>query len=201
MKITKVIGGWICMERKTHFFFALRLSDEVKEELRKICLSLKEDFPFNRWVHHQDYHITLAFLGSAPDDKLKHACELVREQLKGQKTFSLHINQLGVFGKQEAPRIFWADTIREGNLNTVRDIVFSSCIQAGFELETRPFKPHITLARKWMGDRHFSDYQLKEMNPFSNSPLSFEANEIVLYQTHLDRTPKYEGIANFPLQA
>ncbi|KAB2338883.1 RNA 2',3'-cyclic phosphodiesterase [Cytobacillus depressus] len=187
------------MEKKTHFFFAISLPMETKLKLKEECSILKEKLPFQRWVHHEDFHITLAFLGSAKEEKLHAAEEFVKKGLAGQKIFPLHINQIGVFGKGDTPRIFWADTYKDQRLSAIRDIVFSACTQAGFELETRPFKPHITLARKWVGDAPFRPVLLNENNPFKDSPLTFMANEVVLYQTHLDKTPKYERKAIFSL--
>ncbi|WP_313799471.1 RNA 2',3'-cyclic phosphodiesterase [Cytobacillus sp.] len=186
------------MEQSTHFFFAVSLPEEVKKELHKQCLAIKERFPFQRWVHQEDYHITLAFLGAAAEDKLEKAKKLVMTALNGQKAFPLQINQLGVFGKVDSPRIFWADTAKEERLNTIRSIVFSACLEAGFKLETRAFKSHITLARKWVGNHPFEVKHLKN-HPFEKAPLAFQAKEVVLYQTHIDRIPKYEKIAAFPL--
>lgn len=187
------------MDRKAHFFFAVSLPEEVKKELNNLCLTIKEKLPFQRWVHQEDYHITLAFLGVASEDKLKEATKLVFKQLNGQSSFPLHINQLGVFGKKDSPRIFWADTAKEEQLTKIRELVFSACLEAGFELETRTYKPHITLARKWTGSNPFEEYCLKQNNPFINAPLTFQAKEVVLYQTHIDRFPKYEKIAAYPL--
>ncbi len=187
------------MERQSHYFFAVSLPEETKRELNKVCLALREQLPFNRWVHQEDYHLTLAFLGAAQADKLLAAKSLVQASLDGEKSYYLHINQLGVFGKEDEPRIFWADTLKEIQLSSIRNKVFSSCVQAGFELDIRPFKPHITLARKWIGTTPFAARLLTENNPFYQAPLSFPVNEVVLYQTHFDRIPKYEKIAIFPL--
>ncbi|WP_102274217.1 RNA 2',3'-cyclic phosphodiesterase [Cytobacillus massiliigabonensis] len=187
------------MDRKPHFFFAVSLPEEVKKELSRLCLTIKERLPFQRWVHQDDYHITLAFLGTAQDGKLEKAKKLVVEQLNGQSSFSLHINKLGVFGKKDSPRIFWADTVKEDKLLKLRERVFFSCLEAGFELETRAFKPHITLARKWAGSTPFEEDLLESNNPFEEASLPFQAKEVALYQTHFDRTPKYEKIAAFPL--
>ena len=77
--------------------------------------------------------------------------------------------------------------------------MFSACEEAGFELETRPFRPHITLARKWIGEEAFQQTLLEIWNELQSEPLAFQANEVVLYQTHLHKTPKYEAIQVFPL--
>ncbi|MBP2241463.1 2'-5' RNA ligase [Cytobacillus eiseniae] len=188
------------MDTKAHYFFAIRLPENVKIEMKRICLKLEAIFPFQRWVHQEDYHITLAFLGAALETKLAEVKRMAAQRVEGQKAFSIHIHQLGVFGKEDAPRIFWADMQKEESLMNIQELVFSACTQAGFELEKRPFKPHITLARKWAANDPFQKKQLIEENPFKHSPTTFQAKEIVLYQTHLDRTPKYEKIAIFTLQ-
>ncbi|RBP93801.1 2'-5' RNA ligase [Cytobacillus firmus] len=188
-------------QMNAHFFFALKLPVETKGKLKEYCGILSPELPFSRWVHQEDYHITLAFLGSAPQGKLQKAAKLVAASIRNEKRFPLHICKLGVFGKQDAPRIFWCGTQQEKHLQDLRSKVYSACQEAGFELETRPFKPHITMARKWAGTHPFQESMLYANSPFKEGPLEFEASEVVLYQTHLDKTPKYESIAIFPLLA
>jgi 2'-5' RNA ligase len=161
---------------------------------------LKEILPFSRWVHHEDLHVTLAFLGNAPSEKLTIAMEKVHGILSGSKGFILEINQLGIFGKQDSPRIFWADTKESNDLQMVRKKVFTACLEAGFQLETRPFKPHITLARKWTGDKPFQKNLLDVWNELHPEPILFKVSEVVLYQTHLDKTPKYEEKTIYKLE-
>lgn len=186
------------MGTHSHFFYALSLSANVKEELKEYSNKVKNLFPFSRWVHHQDYHITLAFLGSASEEKLALSQNLVRQNVSEMESFPLTIEQLGTFGKKESPRIFWAGVQMEESLHMVRNQVYLACKQAGFQLESRPFHPHITIARKWQGEEPFTINKLEEENKL-NKPITYRANEVVLYQTHLDRTPKYEALVIFPL--
>ncbi len=180
------------MNENTHYFFAAKIPNETKLLLKRHTDKLKETLPFKRWVHHMDLHITLAFLGNAPSEKLSIAADNVHKALQELKGFQLKINGLGTFGKIESPRIFWVDTKDSVELKEVRKKVFTACLEAGFQLETRPFKPHITLARKWTGDENFQTKFLNAWNELQSEPLEFTVNEVVLYQTHLDKTPKYE---------
>jgi RNA 2',3'-cyclic 3'-phosphodiesterase len=178
--------------QQTHFFFAVKLPEEIKLLIKEKCEKLKEILPFSTWVHHEDLHITLAFLGNAPAEKLSKAVENVNLALSGMNKFHLEMNKLGIFGKEESPRIFWLDTKESNELQVVRKKVFTACTEAGFQLETRHFKPHITLARKWKGEQHFHKKLLDVWMELQLEPLLFNINEVVLYQTHLDKTPKYE---------
>jgi RNA 2',3'-cyclic 3'-phosphodiesterase len=180
------------MEQQTHFFFAVKIPEQTKIWMKEVMETLKPILPFKRWVHHEDLHITLAFLGFAPSDKLMKAITNVEDSLNGVKSLILEFNGLGIFGSLQSPRIFWADTKESQVLQLVRNKVFTACSDAGFQLETRPFRPHITLARKWAGEEPFHKGMLEIWENLKPKSMVFETNEVVLYQTHLHKTPKYE---------
>jgi RNA 2',3'-cyclic 3'-phosphodiesterase len=187
------------MGQHAHFFYALELPWKVKEVFKNKIEHLQEELPFKTWVHPQDLHITLAFLGNAPDDKMKAASERIEAAIKLKTPFEMKIDHLGFFGRRDAPRIFWAGLEESQELRGVRQDVFSACLDSGFTLETRPFSPHITIARKWMGETPFSSETLEAVNTFKNEQISFQAGRVVLYKTHLGKSPKYEPIKQFPL--
>jgi 2'-5' RNA ligase len=189
------------MDQQTHFFFALKLPDSAKLVLKEHCEKLRESLPFKRWVHHEDFHITLAFLGFAPSEKLAVAENNLEEAIRGIGSFHLKINRLGFFGKQDSPRIFFADSEESNELQLVRQKVYTACVEAGFKLETRPFRPHITLARKWTGENPFQTEVLDLWKKLQPQPITCNGTEIALYQTHLDRTPKYEAVKLFSLES
>lgn len=174
-----------------HYFFALALPNPMKEELASLSKKLRTAFPFKKWVHPADYHITLAFLGAADKDKRERAIENIEKNLFEFKAFPLNITHLDTFGQ----RIFWAGVKDSENLLNVQKQVYTSCQNAGFSLEERPFHPHITLARKWTGEQRLK----KEMFLTYDPSLTFLANEVVLYRTHPEKTPKYEKVKTFPL--
>jgi 2'-5' RNA ligase len=189
------------MDQNPHFFFALKLPKETKLALKEYSEKLKESYHFRQWVHYEDFHITLAFLGFAPFDQRTLAVEKLQENISGTSTFHLTINRPGTFGKAESPRIFFAETEESNELQLVRQKVYTACIDAGFTLEKRPFRPHITLAKKWAGEESFPTEELdvlwKQLHP---ERITFKATDIVLYQTHLNKTPKYEEINLFSLE-
>lgn len=187
------------MVHQTHFFFAVKLPEETKIILKEHCEKLMSVISFNRWVHYEDLHITLAFLGHAPTERLRNAEKNVSIAINGLKPFNLRINQLGIFGKHDSPRIVYADVEESNELQLIRQKVFTACEEAGFKLESRPFRPHITLARRWEGDKPFHIDLLHIWKDFQSEPIEFEAAAVVLYQTHLHKTPKYEAIRFFSL--
>jgi 2'-5' RNA ligase len=200
IQVENLKGMDIKMEKQTHFFFALKLPDSTKQLLKEHCESLQESFPFQRWVHHEDFHITLAFLGFAPSDQLEVAINNVEETIPGLGSLHLKISGLGIFGKQDSPRIFFADTEGSNELQLIRQRVYTACAEAGFKLETRPFHPHITLARKWAAEKPFQREMLDFWKKLQPEPIACKGTDIALYQTHLDKTPKYEAVKLFSLE-
>ena len=187
------------MERKTHYFWAVRIPDHIKQSIHDELTQIKSIFPFKRWVDLHDYHITLAFLGSANRQQLLSVISLVGDAIQNQNSFTLQIEGLNVFGAEKSPRIFWAAVNEVDELFQLQEIVHKTCLATGFTLETRPYHPHITLARKWGGEEDFKIADLVTHNPFAEKALSIQVSEIVLYKTNLEKTPKYESIAAFSL--
>jgi 2'-5' RNA ligase len=181
------------MQVKTHYFFALRLPDETKEYLH----SWQRQFslPFKRWVHPNDYHITFAFLGDADQEPLQKTVDAVKRIVGKTPPFSVQIDSIGTFGRKESPRIFWAGTKHNSRLFDIQKQVYQAAKEAGFQLDSKPFRPHITLAKKWNGDTSFTEAAgfLADKTPSH----IFEADSVVLYKTHLDRSPMYEEIVRF----
>lgn len=189
------------MDKHAHYFWAVQIPDHIKQSLHDEMANLQQIFQFKRWVHMNDYHITLAFLGAMDPEKRQSVIELVGSAIKDEKAFTLQIQGLNVFGNKKSPRIFWGDVHHESKLFQLQEIVHKKCQEAGFILEDRQYHPHITLARKWIGNEAFDMRLLEKYNPFYEKPLSFQANKIVLYKTNPEKTPKYETIETFLLLA
>ena len=187
------------MEKQTHYFWAVRIPDHIKQTIHDELTQIKPIFQFKRWVDLHDYHITLAFLGSVNPQQLQSVITLVGDAINNQRPFTLQIQGLNVFGAQKSPRIFWAAVNEVDELFQLQEIVHKTCLAAGFTLETRPYHPHITLARKWGRDEDFKMDDLVTHNPFGEKALSFQVSEIVLYKSNLEKTPKYEPVVAFSL--
>lgn len=86
--------------------FAVRLSDTVKQVIHDNIMDLTSIFQFKRWVHMEDYHITLAFLGSVEEDRLSSVIQLVGDAIKEENSFPLHVEGLDIFGNKRSPRVF-----------------------------------------------------------------------------------------------
>jgi 2'-5' RNA ligase len=169
-----------------HYFIAVSLPPAVKQILADWKKQMEPLLPFQSWVHHEDYHITLAFLGSV--DLALPSLQKEMERLSSHPSFSLVLQGLKTFGAPEKPRILWADVTHAPELFALQSEVIHMCERLGFSLDKRPYRPHITLARRWRGEHLFQEpSKLWE-------PVVFSAASVVLYQTNLNRVPKYEEL-------
>ena len=187
------------MSHQTHYFWAVKLPDAIKQSIHDELNNVQPIFQFQRWVHRDDYHITLAFLGSADEQRLQEVINLVGQAMTEQHSFPLQIIGLNTFGNNKAPRIFWGAGNEEDRLYELQAIVHQKCLEGGFTLESRPYHPHITIARKWSAQEEFNMQLLTKHNPFQEKHLCFSVNEIALYKTNLDKIPKYEPIVRCSL--
>ena len=182
-----------------HYFFALTLPNEVKLALKDASNHIRKEFPFKKWVHYEDFHVTLTFLGQAEKKMLDDSINGTRKALGNFPSFPLRLNGTGLFGSNKSPRVLWTGTEHSVNLHQVQQLTNDACEAAGFQLEKRPYKPHITIARTWMGERPFSTEELKNYQAEVFSENEFLATEVGLYEVHPEQIPKYEKIESFKL--
>ena len=183
-----------------HFFIAVPISEASKVFIHHWLKTKKNELLFNTWVHQQDYHITLAFLGHVEEkEQLRLLSERVKEIAASIPSFDLTLKGLDVFGRQDSPRIFWAGIENSSPLHYLQKQVFHACNDVGFILDSKPFHPHITLARKWRSEKPYVQ-TTKLQHVFESENHTFLIENIHIYRTHTDRIPKYESIDVFLLK-
>jgi 2'-5' RNA ligase len=185
---------------KTHYFLAVPIPQELRQIYKEWIEKNKEQFPFKSWVHHEDYHITLAFLGDAPISDIGKIKNEISRVAGKHDPFQLQLSGLGYFGKQDSPRIFLGGIERQPQLEELQRDVFQTCQSIGFELEKRPYRPHVTLARRFGMESGFPASELAQFFQLDKSLLTYTVDSVVLFQTHLDRSPKYETLSTFYLK-
>ncbi|WP_226670201.1 RNA 2',3'-cyclic phosphodiesterase [Metabacillus litoralis] len=182
-----------------HFFIAVPIEDHIGNNIKKWISTNKNELAFKSWVHPEDYHITLAFLGNVEDtNKLEKIKGVVREIVAMNSSFQLKVKGIDIFGKKDSPRILWVSLEESKALVDLQQKVFKACLENGIKLDSKPFAPHITIARKWNSEEPFH-YSNDYIHVFSEVENEFNIKQIHFYETHLDRIPKYEAIDIFPL--
>jgi len=148
---------------------------------------LRPRVPEIRWVADGNIHLTLKFLGSTPDGQEAAVIAAATSVAARFSPMTVSLKGIGAFPSPRKPRIVWAgmsgETASLASLSAGLDKVF---VDLGFEPETRPFSPHVTIGRARKGEStpsleaHLARFD-KELGP------AFTIEEIVLF--HSDLTP------------
>lgn len=179
-------------------FVAIRIPEKLQTSLGKWIEGQQQNWPFQKWIHRKDIHLTLQFLGNTTDDQQQEIVSTLDSLCKNQHPFSLHLENLGTFGVAKQPTILWADVHGEvEKLHLLQKKITTALSPIGFPPESRPYRPHMTLARKYKG-QHFSKRELEKDWDLSGD--SWLVDEIVLYQTMLGKTPMYHAVHIFPFK-
>lgn len=132
----------------TRTFIALELDDSLRRFLSNVIHQMAQRLPDIRWVDPAEIHLTLAFLGELSDEQLAAAMQAAGAASHQVTPFELRLKEPGIFGSTRQPRVIWMG-IEEtsGTLTQLHKALNRELEQRGFEVDTRPFSPHLTLAR------------------------------------------------------
>jgi 2'-5' RNA ligase len=101
-----------------------------------------------RWVRLDGLHLTLRFLGPTLDERIVPAREALRAAASGIASFDVSIGAAGAFPSASRPRALWLGVQHgEVRLTELAATVDRALIDAGWDLETKPYVAHLTLAR------------------------------------------------------
>lgn len=125
-------------------FVAIPLPDEAKIALRRSVGALEARWTAGRILAPEGYHVTLAFLGEQPEEglaKIMAAMDRCR-----CPAFPAVVGEFGLFS-QRGGHVLWR-SVWSPELEKAQGQLSRELERAGFALESRPFLPHVTLARR-----------------------------------------------------
>jgi 2'-5' RNA ligase len=186
-------------------FLALRLDDDSRDRLALVAGRLQAWQLPASWLHPDDYHLTLVFLGDLAAEEaqfLPHAIDLVAGSLRRP---ALRFTGLGASGGRSEPRAVFAGIAdaEAACAGMHRDL--SEAVDQPAEPR---FAPHVTLCRP-----HFaSQRELGALGPERSWPRLLEANglaewgdcattALVLYVSRPESGTRYQPLASWPLVA
>lgn len=179
-------------------FLAIDLPGEIRSALREVTAPLRERCRGWRWLRPEGIHLTLRFLGEVDEADITRQEATWRRVADATPPMRLDIGGLGVFPPRGRPRILWIG-VRETSTTPVLARLASSLEAAardlGFEIESRPFRPHLTVARALRGERPVAP-SADEVDPVG----PFEATEVTLVRSELrPEGARYHAVQAFRL--
>lgn len=180
-------------------FVAVPVPSEIKLAVNDWMAEIQPHIPFRKWVHHEDLHITLQFLGDTLPDRVSLITHALQEISALSNPLWLRVETLGLFGRPTHPSVLWA---RVGGdltgLHSLQQRVAGALTPLGFTPEERTFHPHLTLARNYTGMTPFDRNKLSDfpVPPSQQTDgLAWKSQGITLYRSHLNKRPMYEPIS------
>lgn len=188
------------MKTTIRTFIAIKIVPE--DELRSFFAKAKNTFRDERikWVDESTLHLTLRFLGETTKEqvqKITGSLEMIADQTE---RFSVQLKGSGYFKNRQMPSVLFVNIENAEDLKRLAKNIDKEIVKAGFEMERKVFKPHLTLGRiKFLKniDRFklfLSDYEYRGFQ-------TVQVNEIIFYQSILkSEGPIYKPIGKFELK-
>lgn len=112
------------------------------------------------WVRPAALHLTIKFLGEMDEQIVAPLRAVLQQALGGRRVLSVPLERVGGFPRAQSPRVLWVGPGEgwERSEDCEEAILWQrsiddGCRQFGFAPETKPFSPHLTIARIKVGDR------------------------------------------------
>ncbi len=100
------------------------------------------------WVPPASYHLTLKFLGWTRSTAIDAVRDALARAVIGAPRFTFKTARLGAFPSVDKASVLWAGVDEAtGALVTLATAVEAAMTGIGYAAETRPYHPHVTLAR------------------------------------------------------
>ena len=184
-------------------FLAVELSQELRTKLatlqqelkQRIEPEMKRDMRIS-WVQPASIHLTFKVLGDTDEQMINPLRAALEQAIGNQRAVNVPLERLGAFPRPQSPRVLWigpSENWEKGSeakqIAEIHSVIEQVCEGFSFLRETRPFSPHLTLARIKTGERQVGVALAKGGvldRPLSSGSLAVES--VVLMKSELKPT-------------
>jgi 2'-5' RNA ligase len=169
----------------------------VIDEARR---ALGEEARRIRWVQLDGLHVTLRFLGPTPAGRVGEVAAALDQAVAGIGQFNIRLSGAGSFPSADRPRALWLGIVEGAEaLGRVAGAFETALSSAGWPVEPRTFRPHMTVART-DGAREGPNAATALERAAAALDAGFRADRVVLYSSHLGSGPaRYQPLHEAPL--
>jgi 2'-5' RNA ligase len=128
-------------------FLAINLTPQVRREVAAATAALRQCVPQASWVDEPRLHLTLKFLGEQPEDRIDEIQAAAARVAGRHRELVMALGGVGAFPNFRRARVVWMGVEQDPRLELLHHDVEIACERLGFEVDGRPFRPHLTLAR------------------------------------------------------
>jgi 2'-5' RNA ligase len=128
-------------------FLAINLPPEMRRAVWEATQSLRETTATVAWVPEPKIHLTLKFLGALDESAIAPLGRTMAEVARAHATPRVEVHGVGAFPNFRRPRVIWMGVEPEPRLELLHHDIEVACATLGYELDGRPYRPHLTLGR------------------------------------------------------
>lgn len=182
-------------------FIALPIPEPAQRSLTALLAAGYGKDRTLKWVKPEQLHITLRFLGETKQEQLPSIERPLNQIAASVAPFTLRPDHLGAFPDLKRPRVIWVGFTGELlHVARLAQDIERALRAAGLPPETKPFRPHLTLARVGEKGAIQSVRDWVSTARVSSEEISFD--RIVLYESTLTSSgPIYHPLQTVPLQS
>lgn len=181
-----------------HHFLALRLADGPRDRLTALSERLQAWNLPAQWVHPEDLHLTLLFLGDCDDADLAGLRYAVDDLARSLVQPRLRLVGLGAWGGKTEPKIVYAACADADGICATTHAGLAEALAVDRDVH---FHPHVTVARPRGGNAAgpargtWPDVLAAHGEAdWGDCPTT----HLVLYRSTA-RVPRYEALESWPL--
>jgi 2'-5' RNA ligase len=179
-------------------FVAVEIPDAVKAGLAATADHFHDLVPGARWTRSDAWHVTLKFLGTTWPRLVETVGSAMSAAAAERAPFTSRLTQLGVFPSERRAQVVWAGLDDPDARFAALAKRLDELLEEDFIAESRPFTPHLTLARL-APVRDIREFAPRLVGA-SIASEPFAVDRLVLYQSRLSpRGASYEALLDAPL--
>ncbi len=160
-----------------------------------------------RWVRPENLHITLHFLGDTEEELVPEIIAAAGEAVRSVSPGRTLLGRAGAFPSAQRPRVLWVGIEDEAEiLAEIYRALSGPLEELGFELDTRPYHPHITVgyarkkARRGEVAHAFTEFAAAAEEQLKETSAQIPVEKVELVESKLSsRGPTYSTIAETAL--
>ena len=187
-------GGW--HHRGVRAFVAVVPPPEALSPLADALPDLRARWPEVGWIPPERWHLTLCFLGDIGEEAAGSLARDLAAAAAETPPIPAVVGGGGSFPGGRRARVLWVGVDAEP-LTALASRVGQAARRIGVEVDTRPYKPHITMGR--VRKEPMSDPDDARAALSAARGARFEVDRVVLFRSFLGPKPRYEELLACPL--
>lgn len=133
-------------------FVAIDLDEPIRRNVAALQDALRRRAGKLSWVAPEHLHLTIKFLGEIEASRATTICAALNRIAARAEPFDILLRGVGVFPPRGLARVLWVGvepvfTQKMDPLRGIHRACEDELAELGFARESRPFSPHLTVAR------------------------------------------------------